>query len=229
MNIDNVISKRNINTLNIVSGMVLKEKISNNFNIMDQTIVSFNEAMVQGKSDSEIFSSEFFRKRISSLETDYKTYKRLVIDELSPLIDKQFENIVLWFDKDMFCQINMITILAYLKQKNNQTTIYFCCVNEITSRVNFYKQINLDKMDDLYKNVIINQQSFKTGYPTIDNGVEFYLDYLKDDNIIYDHIKKHLNDNDLIEQLIDKFRDFGLGNTQYKIMIKRFKLCYNKV
>jgi hypothetical protein len=221
MNINNVISKRNVNTLNIVGGMVLKDKILKEFNLRGQTFISFNEAMVQGESDLEIFSSEFITKRILSLNTDYKSYKRLVIDELSPLFNKQFENIVLWFDKDMFCQINMITILAYLKQKKIHTTIYFCCINEITTSVLFYEKINLFMMDDLYKNVLINKQYEKIGNDIIDKGIALYLDYLKDDNIIYDYIKKHLNDNDLIEQLIDKFQDFGLGDTQYKLMKKR--------
>ena len=49
---------------------------------------------------------------------DGKEDTYIVLNQLEPLFKNKFDTIVLWFGDDMFCQMNMLTILAYLEQSN---------------------------------------------------------------------------------------------------------------
>ncbi len=45
-----------------------------------------------------------------------ESYTKKVIDPLKKLFTKEYKCIVLWFGEDMFCQMNLLTILSYLEQ-----------------------------------------------------------------------------------------------------------------
>ena len=54
------------------------------------------------------------RVRATSLGIDYDQYLQVTVAELDELLNKSHSNIILWFDEDMFCQINVLTLCAYL-------------------------------------------------------------------------------------------------------------------
>ena len=77
--------------------------------------IPFCEAMMDGEVVENIYSEEFVAIRAKSLnvtEDEYRA-KMYVCDSLN---DKNYQIIHLWFGKDTFCQMNLLTLLAYLEQ-----------------------------------------------------------------------------------------------------------------
>ena len=104
--------------LNILNGEALREFFKRIQDPEGEDIISFNECLVDGEVHKNIFSEEFFSIREDFITKHFhvspEEYEEKSIREISPLLKNQYKEIVLWFDFDMFCQINMLTILAYL-------------------------------------------------------------------------------------------------------------------
>ncbi|HHU59913.1 TPA: hypothetical protein GXZ34_03215 [bacterium] len=103
--------------LEILNGQVMYDHF-NNLKNNNSIYVPFNEAMCEGPPHIDIFSDAFITDRCKSLGVTYLEYKKITLEPLEPLLDNKFKEVILWFDEDMFCQINMLTILAYLDQNN---------------------------------------------------------------------------------------------------------------
>lgn len=124
-------ARHQANILHVLNGFhMLKRFKDNNLIKENQTYVPFNEAMCWGEADTKIFSDSFIEKRVKSLKTTEVEYRRIVLESLKPLFKEKFDSIVLWFGDDMFCQINLITILAYLEQSGYKGDVLFCMVLE---------------------------------------------------------------------------------------------------
>ena len=76
--------------------------------------VPFREAMMDGDGESPIFSDAFIRKRCEVLGISEDEYRSNI--GLLSLLEKKPERICLWFGTDTFCQMNLLTLLAYLEQ-----------------------------------------------------------------------------------------------------------------
>jgi AraC-like DNA-binding protein len=120
-----------LKTLHILNGLCMLESFQQN-SLMNETAVyvPFNEAMCWGETDETIFSPEFIQTRARSLKSTEEEYKKIVIEPLKLLFDEQFDIIVLWFGDDVFCQMNLITILAYLEQIQFDGDVLFCMAQE---------------------------------------------------------------------------------------------------
>ncbi|WP_147243449.1 DUF1835 domain-containing protein [Chitinophaga flava] len=89
-------------------------------------VVVCREMMSEGKVKNTKDPVEFFESRAKHLEFQYgidkQTYYTNVVHELEKLKNSSsFDEIVLWFEADLFCQINLVFIIIYLK--NNLDTL----------------------------------------------------------------------------------------------------------
>lgn len=196
------------------------------------TYVPFNEAMCWGEADEEIFSQAFIEKRIQSLNVTIEQYRNIVLKPLEPLFNNEFDTIVLWFGDDMFCQINMLTILAYLEQRNFDGDVLFYMAVESTDEMlpNVY-EIDINGSCQKYKSIICNKHMPNEKLmPVLYQGVLLYLNYLNKDSAINRYIIEHINKSEkqLINELFDKFPQYGLGDLQYKMMIRNINETYLK-
>ena len=82
----------------------------------EELMIPFNEAMCYGDTCSEIFSDSFTQLRAKVHHVSPQQYIERTLKPLKPLFHENFTGISLWFDEDMFCQINILTILAWLDQ-----------------------------------------------------------------------------------------------------------------
>ncbi|SEV97072.1 hypothetical protein [Chitinophaga arvensicola] len=86
-------------------------------------VVVCREMMCEGKVKYTNNLPEFFESRAKHLEFHYgidkQTYYTNVVQELEKLdlSGSHADEIVLWFEYDLFCQINMLFILHYLSSK----------------------------------------------------------------------------------------------------------------
>lgn len=90
-----------------------KSKIKGEFN-------TWREMLCEGKTTTEVGSEHFWRHRFDFLKTSYKITKKTFIDytlkEYRNLCNhKKQEEITLWFDPNLFSQINMIAVISWLK------------------------------------------------------------------------------------------------------------------
>ena len=84
------------------------------------SFITWREMLCEGKTTVDVGSETFWKNRFDFLKTSYNISKRKFIDftlkEYRTLCSKkESKEIVLWFDHDLFCQINMIAVISWLK------------------------------------------------------------------------------------------------------------------
>ena len=65
---------------------------------------------------------------------------------------------VLWFGTDMFCQMNLLTRLAYLDEKGDQGRVFFHAMQERTYEVKEESEIRPEGYTDIYREVLIRHR-----------------------------------------------------------------------
>ncbi len=215
-------TKYSAKILHILNGSCMLSKFENNNLIKEkQTYVPFNEAMCWGETDTEIFSDSFIEKRVKSLKTTDAEYRKVVLEPLKPLFHEKFDTVVLWFGDDMFCQMNLITILAYLEQIGYKGDALFCMVLErIGDMVSDVFEIDVGGYLDIYKDVLYDHKipALKI-LPVTYRSIKMYLNYKGKESPIIKYIKRNLSKENLIDDLLSIFPEYGLGDSQYQMMI----------
>lgn len=216
--------------LNILNGQSMYNYFKQH-NLNENGIYApFNEAMCVGEVTSEIFSNQFNKSRCDAHNVTIQQYNELTLKPLQLLFEKQFSDIVLWFDDDMFCQINLLTILAYLDQINYSRKIAFNLVGNKFKVVECF-EFGVQGYKEMYEQVMINRCIPQNiGLPVMENGIRLYFEYLKQENEITSYIKQndYLNNDALVTELLKKFPQYGLGDTQYIQLIDRCRKVNEK-
>ena len=119
----------NGNKLNILNGQSMYDYFEKRKLFKNGVYVPFNEAMCVGEATDDIFSRQFNTCRCEAHDVTIEQYTELTLKPFQILFKNQFSNLFLWFDYDMFCQINLLTILAYLDQINYSKKITFNLVD----------------------------------------------------------------------------------------------------
>lgn len=212
--------------LHILNGQEMYRHFTNEHFLEDEMKLPFNEAMCYGNTIEDIFSKEFAEIRSKVHHVTRDEYAEVTLQPLLPLFNNKFEKIELWFDSDMFCQINYLTILAWLDQANYLSTITLHIVDDQFEPIEIYS-LQAQGYYELYKQVLIHKTSPETiDLPPLKKGVGQYLNYLKEDSAIMLYIQQnqHLSDDELAAELLKNFKEYGLGDLQYLDMIKKSRL-----
>lgn len=100
--------------INITAGEFLNKFLSNEF---EGLFIPFNEALSKGDLYYPLFDENFIHERCKVLGVTNEEYKMKLKDFLSFLdsIDK-YDEIILWFGNDLFCQVNLLGVLTLLEQ-----------------------------------------------------------------------------------------------------------------
>lgn len=125
----------------------------------------------------------------------------------------------------MFCQMNLLTVLAFLEQQKYEGKVYFHMVQEATYDVNEIEIVLGDYLK-IYQDVLIRHRiPEETLLPVMYQGIQLYFDYLKEENDISTYIMKHVDQSsqELLTQLFRLFPQYGLGDTQYLKIIDKVK------
>ena len=135
--------------------------------------ITWREILGEGKTSPDIGSEDFWKTRFNFLKSSYKITKKTFIDytlkEYRNLcVNKNQEEIILWFDYDLLSQINLIAIISWLKRYRNNEKISLVNVNNP-------KLVTLKKISDLNGNQV-NRLYYKRIELTT-NDIE-YADYM---------------------------------------------------
>ena len=222
---DNVAGKYPVKVLHVLNGTCMMQEFKENGHFKENTTyIPFNEAMCWGSVNEDLFSGDFINERVKSLNTTVKEYKNIVMNSLEPLFSNDFNTIVLWFGSDMFCQINMLTILAYLDKNDFTGDVLFCMKNEIADvMLPEAYEIDITGSYDKYVSLLCKKEMPQEKMiPVTYQAASLYLSYRAENSEINAYIQKHISKErkTLIKDLLNAFPQYGLGDMQFDQMIK---------
>jgi hypothetical protein len=115
------------NFLNITNGDVLTTRLKELH--YEGDFLSWREMLCEGPASEFIGSDQYFKQRKSF----FSKYYNLIFEpkkfekDLEVLENSTYTHIVLWFEYDLFCHINMIAVISLLLQKHIKLPIYLVC------------------------------------------------------------------------------------------------------
>ncbi len=180
--------------------------------------IPFNESMMTGKTCFPIFTGSFFALRAQELQVPLEQYAASMkaFMEITDGILK-FQSIVLWFGADSFCQLNLLTILAYLEQIRYAGQVYSVTIDDHSRKILRDKvPVVLGSYVKLYGDVLIKRLPAPCADSVMQRALDLYLDYLSDDGKLARLVKDNpqTNQNQLVRTLLTHSREYGLSDLQ---------------
>lgn len=124
-------------------------------------IITWREMLCEGKTLSTVGSESFWKTRFEFLNKNYKISKTWFVEktlkEYRFLCNhKQQDRIVLWFGRDLSCQINMLAVLSWLKthRKHAEISLVHGGKKDKTKPYTLH-EIHNEKLLEFYENRII--------------------------------------------------------------------------
>ena len=213
------------NLLMILNGQCLNQMFNEYHLKMYGTYIAFNEAMCMGDVDAIIFSNEFIKKRCEIHQVTREMYEEITLKPIQLISSNTYDTIVLWFDDDMFCQINLLTILAYLEQLEVKQPIKVVLFNQGVTTFHMM-DVPLGQYNLVYQSVLTRKENVQClDFKLLNEAIKRYLSLQTDHNEIIEYIKNHLHleEDELISKLLVEFSCYGLGDSQYISLIKRVR------
>ncbi len=95
-------------------------------------IITWREMLCEGKTETNVGSETFWKTRFEFLHKNYNVSKSWFIEKTlkeyrSLCNHKQQDEIILWFEYDLFCQINMLAVISWLKSHRRHARITLAC------------------------------------------------------------------------------------------------------
>ena len=205
-------------TLNITSGEYFNRHfLSENGGVA----LPFCEAMMDGQAMLDIFSEAFIAKRLQALHVTKEQYqsKMYVYDALQ---NREYQSIALWFGKDTFCQMNLLTLLAYLEQINYQGEVKLHYIDDETFAV-IEKDIAvvLGIYRQIYQDIFISKSIPKDLGVLSKRAIALYFDYHSQNGHLANLVKANRNKarSDILCLLLEASKDYGLSDIQAEQLI----------
>ncbi len=128
-------------------------------------IITWREMLCEGKTLTNVGSESFWKTRFDFFHKNYKVSKSTFIErtlkEYRSLCNhKQQDQIVLWFEYDLFCQVNMLAVISWLKANRRHAEISLVCSGKEDETDHLYalNDLTTDQLHSLYENRIILTQ-----------------------------------------------------------------------
>ena len=144
--------------LHIVNGDSLAEQMQE-LNLPGELII-WRELLCEGPTQQDI-NSEFFKIRKKFLRKTYDisadNYDERFISEIKRLkaLD-DYDGVILWFEFDLFCHINMLAAINILSEKDKNTPISLVCSKKLKGEKEHkpLSQLSLKELQNHYENRI---------------------------------------------------------------------------
>ena len=124
-------------------------------------IITWSEMLCEGKTETAVGSEAFWKTRFEFLHKNYNVSKSWFVEktlkEYRSLCNyKQHEEIVLWFEYDLFCQINMLAVISWLKTHRRHVQISLVCsgYEDDTKQLYGLSELSDDRIQELFKSRI---------------------------------------------------------------------------
>jgi hypothetical protein len=119
----------------------------------------WREMLCEGKTTYTIGDSNFIDTRSSFLETDYDikdtNYHDKFISQLEIIKNwNAYDEIILWFEYDLFCHINMMACISYLTQVGCKKPLFLVCSGRVSGEKDLkgLPELTDNQLQDHYQN-----------------------------------------------------------------------------
>jgi len=179
-------------------------------------IITWREMLCEGKTETNVGSESFWKTRFDFLHKNYKVSKSWFVEKTlkeyrSLCNHKQQDQIILWFEYDLFCQINMLAVLSWLKKHRRYAEVYLVCSGDEDETNRLYR------LNDLSDEQLLS--SYENKVKLSRNDIE-YADYVW---------QLYCSDNPIrLENLIDFDNyQFDYLSDAIKVHLRRFPTIKN--
>ncbi|GGG41125.1 hypothetical protein GCM10011344_47490 [Dokdonia pacifica] len=147
-------------TLHITNGdslndWLLKLQIKGDFAV-------WREMLCEGKTTYKVGDQHFKNARKAFLKEDYdidtSRYDEIFGSQLELINNfQEYDELVLWFEYDLFCHINMMACISYLVQRECKKPIYLVCSGRISGEKELkgLSEITEKQLLDHYKSKVL--------------------------------------------------------------------------
>ncbi|WP_298497766.1 DUF1835 domain-containing protein [uncultured Algibacter sp.] len=149
-------------TLHITNGGNLS-KYLNELEIVGEKI-TWQEMLCEGPTKETIHTDEHIELRRAFFNDFYNV--DLDLEQIDYVLNKQLSNperyseIVLWFEYDLFCHINMIAVISLLQQKKIDLPLYLVCSGRVSGSKTLkgLPELNSEQLLNHYRDkVLLNE------------------------------------------------------------------------
>lgn len=88
---------------------------------LEGDVIVWREMLCSGPCSYDVGSTSFFSERAQFLHTEYQIskdqYQKNFVQHFDTVNWQDYDEIILWFEYDLFCFINCIAVLSFLKRK----------------------------------------------------------------------------------------------------------------
>lgn len=124
-------------------------------------IITWREMLCEGKTETDVGSESFWKTRFDFLHKHYNVSKSWFVEKTlkeyrSLCNHKQQDQIILWFEYDLFCQINMLAVISWLKSHRRYAEISLVCSGNEDESDKLYglNELSDEQLLQLYNNRI---------------------------------------------------------------------------
>lgn len=121
-------------------------------------IITWREMLCEGKTMTNVGSEAFWKTRFDFLHKNYNVSKSWFVEKTlkeyrSLCNHKQEEEIILWFEYDLFCQINLLAVISWLKTHRRHVQISLVCSGneDETNRLYALNDLSDEQIKKLFK------------------------------------------------------------------------------
>ena len=181
------------------------------------------EAMMDGETLVNIYSPQFVELRAKSLnvtESEYRS-KMYVHDALNK---RKYSSIHLWFGKDTFCQVNLLTLLAYLEQIEYRGELKLNYIDDETFQVlDSDIDVKLGAYGKIYEGVLIFKNRPNDVGVLTSRAIDLFFDYRSKNGELARLVRDNADKEkaEIIKILLEKSKDYGLSDLQAEKLISR--------
>ncbi|MDT0554816.1 DUF1835 domain-containing protein [Patiriisocius hiemis] len=155
-------------TLHITNGDSFTERLKSMDFLGD--ILTWREMLCEGPVSNNIFSNEFieerceFLKRYSSSTSLQEDYEALAFS-FKTLNFETYQSIVLWFEYDLFCHINLAAAVCFLNKNHPSIPLFLICSGHIENQEGLFalnELTNKQLLAEAEKRIHLTTQEIET-------------------------------------------------------------------
>ena len=207
--------------LNITNGEVFNEYFISRYG---GDAIPFCETMMDGKTVMNVYSEEFIELRSFELNVSIDLYKSKM--HVCKELKNGYTKLNLWFGKDTFCQMNLLTLLAYLEQIEFSGEVVLNYIDDETFDViESNIQVDLGRYLELYEKILVSKSVPKEVGVLCLNSVELYFDYHLTNGKLAEIVRNNstMERMDLICLLLNNSKEYGLSDIQAIKLIEKYR------
>ena len=207
--------------INIISGDAMAEYGDN---LGFKNYIVFGEAMIDGiVKDSAPFSQNFINERAKVHGIHPDKYRKKCAQQLLKM--RSGDEVHVYFGEDLFCQLNLITLLAYLERTGIPSVTYHVIFEDEMKETAVIENVETAGFSEIYKAVLINHQTASVPLEIMEKGIMLYQDYLDENGKLATFIRSNETDSvlQLTVKIIKQLPEYGLGTEQCAYVINKYR------